>query len=609
MKKIILRHLLCFLALWMVSANGVQSQESIYLKAMQQEVLRGMEGLVLDQMLTPSFISYHLVDANTLYIQSVLGGIVVSRSQRMIPFSNRILVMRDGVSNENLVSSDNLYRFPRFAPRIPLTDNTDAVRRALWLETDRNYKSAVRAYETKVAAIRQQNLSEEERALTDFLPHAKEHVTIPYRSMEFDKQELERMAMAASGVFADYASIVASQVDVLVFDGEVYYHNSEGTIARYPFQIAALIVKAATQIQSGEVINEYLTYFAKDISDFPKKSELTAEVRKIAEHLQTLSLTEPITEVYVGPVLFEGQAVAEVFSQVFFRGRDQLAARRTPIVTSQEYASSSLGENSLETRIGNRIISRDLSVIARPRLEDYLGIRLVGSFGFDAEGVVPPDSIVLIEDGILRTLLSARVPTPQVSASNGHARLSLEAGGVTTVTAPGVVQLLADPENAEPVIDLREKLLQTAREEGLEYAYIVRKMTSPFVNFSNIAGGSLLVSDITGFILQTNRLNPIKIYRVYVEDGREELVSLTEIKGFDVRSFRRILGAAQEQMVYNTMLNPGGPFSTLFGFELAGLPVTFITPEALLFEEIELVRETQRLVKTLPPVASPVGMP
>jgi TldD protein len=152
------------------------------MQAMQEEVQRSLEGLILDRMLPPGFISYHVVDANTLQISSVLGGIVRSRERRIVKFDNRTLILKDGVSNENFLDLDNLGgTWSRYENNIPVTGSKDDVRRALWLVTDENYKNAVSTYESKISAIRQQSLSRKrENCPIFFLPKARK-IIMPYR--------------------------------------------------------------------------------------------------------------------------------------------------------------------------------------------------------------------------------------------------------------------------------------------------------------------------------------------------------------------------------------------------------------------------------------------
>jgi predicted Zn-dependent protease len=587
------------------AVSGLHARDDIYMQAMQEEVQRAMEGLILDRMLPPGFISYHVVDASTLQISAVLGGIVSSRERRIIKFDNRTMILRDGISSENFIDLDNLGSWSRHENNIPVTGSKDDVRRALWLVTDDNYKKALNTYESKISALRQQSLSQEERELPDFLPAESQEVIIPYQAMSIDKDQLENLARSISAVFDGFGNIIASRVNIYVYDGEVFHYNSEGTKSRYPFQVAAVLTAASAQTPSGEVIFEHSLHFANNVSEIPAGEVLISEALEVAGYLDDLAGTTPVSEPYFGPVLLEGQAVAEIFARVLFGDIDGLIAVRKPVIGDEQmirYASDWIKENSLEARMGRRIMSGHISIDALPALESYRGETLLGNFMVDAEGIPSPEQVNLVENGVLNNLLSTRIPTLKVQESNAHARLALNNASVTTVTAPGVIEMSVDQDASYDVRELKDKLIDLAVEEGLDYAYIIRKVFSPAAALS--LDNDLIVS---GQVRQKNDLSKaIQAYRVYVEDGREEPVSLAAIKGVNIRSFRRILGASHDTQVYNTMFTPAA--TPLYGsvFELTGTPVSYIVPQALLFEELDLVRETQQFVRKAPIVENPV---
>ena len=70
--------------------------------------------------------------------------------------------------------------------------------------------------------------------------------------------------------------------------------------------------------------------------------------------------------------------------------------------------------------------------------------------------------------------------------------------------------------------ELKEELIEAARDEGLEFALRVETMES---------GGFGYLGD------------PIYAYKVYVDDGREELVRGLEFDGVETRVLKDILAA------------------------------------------------------------------
>ncbi len=605
MKKI---HIISLVLIFTLSGfSEIRSGDNIFMEAMREEVARSMEGLILDRMLPPSYISYHIADAEVLHVKASLGGIIKSQHQPMRNFNNRIMVMKDGVSNEHYVDRENLFGTRFFDDNLPLTGTKDDIRRALWLATDQNYKAVLSTYESKLSAMGQQSLSQEELELSDFLPADAVIFTLAKNPMNIDKAAVEQLARNLSAVFVDYGSIQSSEVNIYIYDGQIFFHNSEGTEAQYPFQVVALMATASTQSENGEILQDHFLHFANNLADLPAEEILMNETKGVADNLDLLTRVKPFDEPYTGPVLFEGQAAAEAFARVFFGSVDGLVSVRKPIVGDEQilrFAADRVKENSLEARMNRRIISRDLSIMAYPQLKSFEGISLTGSFRIDAEGLQPSEKLTLVEDGMLKNLLSSRTPTLHVQESNAHARLALSRGSVQRVTAPGVIKMSVDEDAAMSVKELRELLIREAEDEGLEYAYVVRKVVSPAARF----GGSQGAMVVMGMPQQggDSFSKTIQVYRVYVDDGREEPVSLAEIQGINLRSFRRVLGTSSEMQVYNTMHTP--PNAQLFSwrFELTGTPVSYILPQAILFEELDITSESQRMVRRPPVVGNPL---
>jgi TldD protein len=84
---------------------------------------------------------------------------------------------------------------------------------------------------------------------------------------------------------------------------------------------------------------------------------------------------------------------------------------------------------------------------------------------------------------------------------------------------------------------------------------------------------------------------PLLIYRVYVADGREELVRGARIEGLTLRSIRNILGIGSDAAVFDYMQNPSGGFAGTalgpFGTAQGGIPSSIVAP-SLLLEEVDI---------------------
>lgn len=170
---------------------------------------------------------------------------------------------------------------------------------------------------------------------------------------------------------------------------------------------------------------------------------------------------------------------------------------------------------------------------------------------------------ILVENGILKTLLTNRIPNPKVRKSNGHQRPVIRSAySSSSSLGPSVITVSTSKGKSYP--ELKKELLKRAREEGMEYGIIIRK------------------------------LNPVMVYRVYVEDGSEEPVRSVKLGAFSLSTLRHIASVSEKQFVYNTLAS--------------GVPASFIVPQTLILEELEVKSEKRDYTPKLPVVSSPLSM-
>jgi hypothetical protein len=321
----------------------------------------------------------------------------------------------------------------------------------------------------------------------------------------------------------------------------------------------------------------------------------------------TLRNTPVFNDSYSGPVLFEDEAVGEIICQKFFNLPTGLISVRKPILSNPTLASiAGINENSLDILMGKKIISRDLSITSAPFLTSFEGRDLIGTFTIDAEGVAPSKELILVENGILKNYLNGRTPSLKSTSSSGHKRFALENGGVTARTGPGVIRLTSAVTTDKTA--LRKKLLDAAKEEDLEYAFIVRKIETPNAGIektweeqSYYFGGNEANEDKSALS------KPLYVYKVYVKDGKEELVRGVKIEGLSLRTFKKVTGSSGKNTVYNAMLECGKKQYDSDSWPLYGVPSSIIAPDALLFSELDIVKDKVKITKKLPVVDNPIG--
>jgi hypothetical protein len=255
--------------------------------------------------------------------------------------------------------------------------------------------------------------------------------------------------------------------------------------------------------------------------------------------------------------MITGQLVGRTFANAMFAGADKLISTRESLVNNTQmtmYYTKSY--NTYDNKVGRKIISNDFSITAYPYLKQYDSIRLIGSFDVDAEGVKPPDSLVLVERGILKTLLNGRTPTKAIDTTNGHFRFAITLRGINTQIAPGVVHVVSEKrKRGEQLLD---DLKEQAEMNGLQFAFIAKPM------------------------VPGNNYSPVMFYKYHINTGKEELINGINISAIQTKSLRRILSSSDTETVYNVILNNGKG-----GVALEGVPVSVITPDALVVEEVD----------------------
>ncbi len=599
-------------------AAPLRGQESrvTMVRAMRDELQRSMERLSLETLKKPFYIAYTVRDLRTTTISASLGALVVSTETRSRPVDVRVIVGDYSRSSENF--ADFGYGFDRNTlvretNSMTLEDDYDAIRRMLWIETDEMYKSAAEKYERKIAALKQQKLSPDEAALADFSRAPATAYAAPPRRFTVDRAKWESVVRDLSRRFRNRPELQHSSVDLQIIQGDAYFINSEGTETVQPFTCAAIKAAASTQAPDGEPLADDVRHVGLAPEDLPNPEMIGREIDAMLEGLAALRASPVMSGSYTGPVLIEGEAAGELVAQRFFSGSQSLVDQCKPVL-SDPRASMYMEQgraNTLEEKIGTRILPKFLSIHAAPGLKTCDGKILVGSYDIDCDGIKPPGELTLVEKGILKTLLADRIPTPKVDASNGHSRPDISPYAAEASVGPGVI--LVEGTMGMTASALKKELLQRAKEDGLPYAMIIRSFATPG---SEGMDADLLMSRLYSGARKEaeGRLTkPVRMYRVDVSSGKEEPVRSAELGGISLSALRHIVAADRSRRIYNTLVpraDDAGFRSVVLYSPIglqAGIPATFIHPGGLLFEELEVRAEQRDYTARLPVVPSPLA--
>jgi hypothetical protein len=509
--------------------NGFAQEMPVILKAMYDEQQRSMKELKLEGHEAPFYISYDVNDLKTYYF-SASGGALLQSGARPIRSKNMRILVGGYEFNDESLDNDIFTNAKPNEIDMPLEDDYEGIRRSLWVTTDAIYRSAAQHFKEN-----QNTLKEGGKELKD-LPHrtfakvSLQQVNQLKKFPELDKTQYENLLRKLSELARQFPELYSSSVALNVIVGNRYYLNSEGTSAITPVSNVVLQVRAAKDHRMAS--NRERVFYFSSPENLPSQEQLSEIVKGYLSSVVAEKSELKVNEEYTGPILFTNEAVGEVLIALLF-GRETLTASNDlDVDDKQRYENT----NTLEERIGKNIVAEAMTVKAKPKLRSFQGVELMGSFEIDSEGVTPPDEITLIERGTLKTLLNDRSLTRPDQTSNGHA------------DGPGVIEISFEGNQTHKA--LKQSLMALAKEEGYDYAYLVKK--------ASFRG-----------------MNNNEVYRVDVNTGEEKRISDLRFAGLQLRILRKAKGSYQ--------LIP-------LNFPLAGTNmVSIICPDALLLEDVQVV--------------------
>lgn len=533
--------------------------DSIIFKAMNDELNRNIKHLTLENSLPPFFISYQLSDNHSLFIKASYGSILQSLENRNRRNFIRLMMGNYVFNDENFVGGQHSNNSSSDSP-IPIENDYNAIRQAFWSGTDQVYKSAIETYEQKKTALKLQNKTEDR--LDDY---TKIDASIYIRKQidyKYDKPYWENVAKQVSSVFLKYPKITTSNVYIQFIRSQFYMTSSEGSKVTIPINLAMVMVNAVCRADDGEQLYDISRIFVPIPDSLPSTDQLITKATSIADNLMLRMQSIAIEESYTGPVIFEGESLADVISACMFENRKLIAHREPDFANENDHS----GFNS-DLKIDKKICNENISIVSTPKLKQFNNKELVGTFEIDCEGIIPSDELILIENGRLKNLLNDRIPTEIEKKSNGYYRISLHSEGLSNpLKAPGVIFMKY--KDTDSYKSLLKKTAKAAKKQELDYFFIIRKVS-----------GS----------------NPLEIIKVSAKTGEQQLVRKALIGEIDFSIFNSIIGATDDIETCNTILS----------FNQSFVPVSYIIPKAISFNSIKIEKDKGSKMK-LPIVKNPL---
>ena len=581
-------------ALVSATASLAQAPDDVALRAMKDELARSMTQLQLPQMDKPYFLAYRIQDIEQQEISATLGSLTsgdgTALRNRMI--SVELRVGDYSLDNSNFFSMQRLRGGPAgmFMGGVEqgsVDDDYGQIRRQLWIASDRQYKRALEDLSAKRAALKMRNGGE---SVPDFSTEAP-ITLVQGRTIHISNStQLQSLAKDLSAVFRSAPEIERSSVTITRRDVYTRYVNSEGTTFTRWEPLIKLEVSARTQADDGLPIANSFTVFGRSVADLPAKEALLARAQQLSSLVVKLRSAATLDR-YNGPVLFEGNAAGELFLQQF---GSKLAASRAPMSDNSQFEVffnqmlDRLGGSSFQEKLGARVLPAFLSVRDDPQETSFKGANLLGTSSIDDDGVRTHET-VLVDHGILKTLLTSRTPVRGLLQSSGSKR------GFGAVAS----NLFVDSQKTLSDGDLRKELLRLAKDRGLDYAVVVRHVGGgSAASFMDMAKQMANQGGAAESLPEVLKLYP---------DGHEEPLRGVHISELAADAFKDIVATGEMPALYNDEVIPR--ISSIFsGISSAGetLPVASCIAPSLLFEEVSLVK-TQGPFPALPVSPSPLA--
>ena len=361
---------LCVLLLLLLIPVVVYAQQTPsdpLLTAMQQELTRSLLNLKKTPV-PPYFLSYQLTDNRAIQIVASFGALTNStdRTTRLLDLDLRVgdyaLDSTHPIRDAGPLG-DMSDQFERL--RIPLEHDPDALRVALWRETERKYRRAVQRLQ-QVKANVQVKVEAEDRS-GDFSHEAPETYFEPPAPLSFDKAGWEQKIRTYTAPFDQHKEIIENSAEVSAEIETRRYVNSDGSSIQISSPFYRIIISAAAKADDGMELPLHQTYMSFHSDGLPDDATILKDVHHMVDTLLAL-MKAPVAEPYTGPAILSGRSSAVFFHEIF--GHRIEGQRQKNEDEAQTF----------KKKINQSVLPDFLSVYSDPGLKAFAGTDLVGYY-------------------------------------------------------------------------------------------------------------------------------------------------------------------------------------------------------------------------------------
>ena len=505
--------------------KGHRADSALIFKAMEDEMAHVCHELATRHNTVPLFVNY-VMERKYISETESSGGVCVNKRNRSIKNNISVHIFL----GDSLVTNDTgVEHHPQ---NIPDEIGYGRIRDAFRAKSEIAYRAAVQRLDNKKMYLKQNPKPTDNAAVPEFkrMPPAvwigPSALTNPC-----PVTDMEQLSNRLSKVFSAYPELFNHCVKVYQKRVDYYRLTSEGQKILQPDSVLHISARASIKTDGNEVKTEYYGLDVGGINDLPSEDALIGELHRFAEYMQQKSRATAVEDLYIGPVLYEDDAAMELLAEkIAYHSHSNWISIRNKSDRKHRY-------------LGKQVFPPALSVYQLGSDSVYNGVKLSGYRQVDADGTKPM-TLPIIEKGILKNMLTGRVPTLGCPASTGNEHFYESSRTLETLYIAGIFHVTSN--RPVPYSKLYKRFLKSAKKAGLKHTYIIRK----------------------------NRTSPYALIRIDLSTGKEELVE-GNYNSPSREQFKRMHAISKEENVYN--LSP-----------TRGKGLGIISPKAILLEDMEL---------------------
>jgi TldD protein len=525
--------------------------------AMKTELDRSLK-ILGEQDPAAYYIGYTLTDSQRATVSGSNGALLSSDEAR-----NRWLEVTVRTGSYEL---DDTHKVDGRTPpnggpgtNAPLDDDPEVLRRAIWLETDKQYRAAAEAL-IKIKTGKEVKVQTEEGRAPDFSREKPQTYTGPWVSFTLDRKPWEQKVRDYTRYFRQSTAVINSIVTFTANAENIMQLNTEGAHLQFGQMRYRLELFIQGKASDGMDIDRYYNFDWVNPSEAPSDKAVYAAAAQLRKEMEGL-VASPLNDPTVGPALLTGRAAAVFFHEVF--GHRAEGHRQKDVNEGQTFAK----------KVGETILPEFLSIVDDTTMKKLGNQDLLGYYQFDDEGVAA-QRVVLVDHGVLKNFEMSRSPLEGFPHSNGHGRRQI---GATPVSRQG--NLIVESSKTVTNAQLRAKLIELINQQGKPYG--------------------LLIDDIAGGFTFTGRgqpqafqVQPLVVYKVFADGRPDELVRGVDIVGTPLAALTKIVATGDTPEVFNGYC----------GAESGSVPVAAASP-AILTSELEVQKKETSTDR--PPILPP----